>query len=198
MLVAMWFSQLNLSQNYMKRVRCIKELHSLPLKIKETVDISSKICPDLVKYFDGFSSCFILGKGTGEGLAKEGALKIKEIAYIHAEGYSASALKHGPFALLQPNFPVIVLGLDNEYFDKCLNAMEEIKARGANIIFITNKCVRNIKLKADVVIELPNGTENIGDILTIIPLQMLAYHLSIHRKINPDFPRNLAKVVSVE
>jgi glucosamine--fructose-6-phosphate aminotransferase (isomerizing) len=201
MLIANWFSQLNLSMNYMKRVRCIKELHVLPLKIKETIDISTTICPTLVKYFDGFTSCFILGKGTGEGLAKEGALKIKEISYIHAEGYSASALKHGPFALLQPKFPVIILGLDNEYFDKCINAMEEIKARGATVIFITNKYIKGytgIYEKSDVVIELPSNTEHIGDILSIIPLQLLAYYLSIHRKINPDFPRNLAKVVTVE
>jgi glucosamine--fructose-6-phosphate aminotransferase (isomerizing) len=196
MLIAMWFSQ-NQPNNYLKRVKYMDDLHKLPKCVSETIALSAKICPDLVKYFDNFSSCFLLGKGTGEGIALEGALKIKEISYIHAEGYSASSLKHGPFALLQKDFPVIIIALDNDYFDKCLNAMEEILSRGACVIFITNK-VLTAPIKATVVVQLPTNTKSIGDTLAIIPLQMLAYYLSISRGITPDFPRNLAKVVTVE
>jgi glucosamine--fructose-6-phosphate aminotransferase (isomerizing) len=196
LLIACWFSQ-NQINNYMKRVRYVKDLNKLPRLVKETIEISEKHCPELVKYFDNFSSCFIIGKGTGEGIAKEAALKIKEISYIHAEGYSSSSLKHGPFALLRKDFPTIIIGLDNDHFDKCLNALEEIKSRNGKVIFITNKELQR-KPQADYIIQLPTKTKVIGDILSIIPLQMLAYYLSLRRNINPDFPRNLAKVVTVE
>jgi glucosamine--fructose-6-phosphate aminotransferase (isomerizing) len=195
LLIALWFSQRQ-PKNYQKRVQCIRELHKLQSCVTDTIALSEKLCPQLVKYFEGWPSCFVLGKGTGEGIALEGALKIKEISYIHAEGKSASSLKHGPFALLQPGFPVILIALDNEYFDKCLNTLEELKSRKAVVIFITNTAIS--PNKADIVIQVPNDTKYIGDILCTIPLQMLAYHLSIARGLNPDFPRNLAKVVTVE
>lgn len=204
MLIACWFSQKHskISHSFgelvdKKRRKYIEELTMLPNLIQQTIDASLEICPSIVEYFDNFESCFILGKGTGEGIAKEGSLKIKEISYIHSEGYSASALKHGPFALLKKDFPVIILGMDNDHYDKCLNALEEIKSRHANVIFITNKKVPH-NLKADTVIQLPENTQKIGDILSIIPLQTLSYYLSVRRNINPDFPRNLAKVVTVE
>ena len=138
-----------------------------------------------------------LGKGTGEAVAREGALKLKEIGYIHAEGYSASSLKHGPFALLEKDFPVVIVAYDDDYFEKCMNAYEEIKARGARVVIITNSRERIHVLEGDFVIRLPT-TETTVDILATIPLQLLAYYLSIKKGINPDFPRNLAKVVTVE
>ena len=130
-------------------------------------------------------------------VAREGALKIKEIGYIHAEGYSASALKHGPFALLEPGFPVVILAMDDIYFDKCINAMEEIKSRGAHIILITNQTVRINLDPPHHIIRLPTSTQTTGDILAVIPLQILACQIAVSKGINPDFPRNLAKVVTV-
>lgn len=139
------------------------------------------------------SSCFLLGKGNGESIAREGALKIKEISYIHAEGYSTSSLKHGPFALLTKGFPVILIAPDNEYYAKSENAYEEIKSRHATIIYITDK--EGVE-KENMIRIKKNGS--FQDFLSILPLQILAYKLSLARDLNPDMPRNLAKVVTVE
>ena len=123
----------------------------------------------------------------------EGALKIKEISYIHAEGYSSSSLKHGPFALLDNTFPVILLSPYDENYVKNENVYEEMKARHAKILFITNK----INCDKENVILIPtNNTYH--ELLSIIPIQLLAYKLAINRNINPDMPKNLAKVVTVE
>ena len=120
-------------------------------------------------------------------------MKIKEISYIHAEGYNGSSLKHGPFALLSNNFPVIIIATDDSNLSKMLNAYEEIKSRNAPIIFISDKNIDYIENK--IIVE-NNGL--FSDLLSVIPLQVLAYYLSIKRNINPDFPRNLAKSVVVE
>lgn len=221
-LIACWFSQVHAKKSFnnileyhaadvakqviqetvhktMDRATAIKEFTVLQKAVQETITLSERALTDeILSYFDNFLSCFIIGKGTGEGIAREAALKIKEIAYIHAEGYSASSLKHGPFALLQKDFPVIIVALDNEYFEKCMNALQEIRSRGARIILITNRRLQH-KLDADVaLIQLPTETQMIGDILSIIPLQLLAYKLALRRGNNPDYPRNLAKVVTVE
>ena len=135
---------------------------------------------------------FILGKGKSEAIAKEGALKIKELTYIHSEGYSGSSLKHGPFALLDQNLPVILVIPNDEHYIKMMNAYEEIKSRESPILFITNK-----ESDKENVIILPNN-EIYSDLLSVIPLQVMAYYLSLERGNNPDFPRNLAKTVVVE
>jgi len=142
--------------------------------------------------FDNKNSCFILGKGRGESVAKEGSLKIKEISYIHAEGYSTSSLKHGPFALLEPEFPVILLCPNDIHYSKSMNAYEEIKSRHASIIKITNNEEEN-----KYTIKIPDNTTFLH-LLMIIPLQFLSYELALVRNLNPDMPRNLAKVVTVE
>ena len=125
-----------------------------------------------------------------ESIAHEGALKIKEISYIHCEGYSTSSLKHGPFALLSDNFPVVLIAPDDEHFIKNENAYNEIKSRNANVIWITDKHIKNS-------IKIPSN-KTYNSLLSVIPLQMLAYKLSINKGINPDMPKNLAKVVTVE
>ena len=147
----------------------------------------------ILPLFDNQNHCFILGKGKGESVAKEGALKIKEISYIHAEGYSTSSLKHGPFALLEKDFPVILLGPQDEFYNKTMNAYEEVRSRHAKIIMITD----DEKCSKENVIKIPLN-ETFRHLLCVIPLQFLANELSIRRKINPDMPRNLAKVVTVE
>ena len=193
-LIAIWFSQNN-NINNINNINYINDLRKLNIDIENTIKISNNIIPNILNCFNNKNSCFILGKGKCEAIAKEGALKIKEITYIHAEGYSTSSLKHGPFALLEKDFPVIMLGPIDENYTKVMNAYEEIKTRGSKIIFITDK---NIELNDNNhLIKIPhNNTFN--SLLCIIPIQLLAYYISIKKGINPDMPKNLAKVVTVE
>ena len=134
-----------------------------------------------------------LGKGKSEAIAKEWALKIKELTYIHSEGYSGSSLKHGPFELLDKNLPVILIILQDEHYVKMMNAYEEIKSRNSPIFVITNNNNYNVDNK----IILPYN-ELFGDLLSVIPLQLISYYISVKKGFNPDFPRNLAKTVVVE
>ena len=190
-LMSIWFSQIH-NRNENKRKEYITNLRQLPTLIKKTIEISKKEINKFINLVNK-DNLFILGKGRSEYIAKEAALKIKEISYIHAEGYSGSSLKHGPFALLSKDFPVILISPNNEHYSKMINVYEEIKSRMSPILFISDKFDCNIKN----CIILPKS--NIfGDLLSVIPLQLLAYKLSLVRNINPDFPRNLAKSVVVE
>jgi glucosamine--fructose-6-phosphate aminotransferase (isomerizing) len=193
-LMSIWFAQ-SKNMNSEKRKKYITDLRLLHFDINKTICICDDISHDILDIFEPntSNSCFILGKGKSEAIAKEGALKIKELTYIHAEGYSTSSLKHGPFALLHNGFPVIMISPNNEYYVKNNNAYEEILSRHAKIIFITDyqECD---KINS---IILPEN-KSYADLLCVIPLQMLAYKLSIKRGINPDMPQNLAKVVTVE
>lgn len=190
-MIAVWFSQIH-DKNNNKRKDYIQSLRNLPYDIKKVIDISLEK-KDLFINLLNKPSLFILGKGKSEAIAKEGSLKIKEITYIHAEGYSGSALKHGPFALLNENMPVILVSPNNEHYAKMNNAYEEIKSRFAPILFITD----NDKCKYDNTIIIPKN-KVYADLLCVIPLQIAAYYLSIERGLNPDMPRNLAKCVTVE
>ena len=150
----------------------------------------------VIQIFTEQNSCFILGKGQNDSIAKEGSLKIKEISYIHAEAYPTSSLKHGPFALLKNDFPVIIIIPDDEHFNKNQNAYCEVKSREAIIVVITNTDKFTLG-ENDFMLLVPyNKTYNA--ILNVIPLQMMAYKLAVSKRINPDMPRNLAKVVTVE
>ena len=190
-LVSVWFSQIH-NNNHNKRKEIINNLRQLPNHIKETIKISNNFITKIIDIVNK-DNLFILGKGKSEAIAREGALKIKEISYIHAEGYNGSALKHGPFALLSSNFPVILISPNNFNHTKMKNAYEEIKSRGSPIILITSdtNCINENTLI------IPHNL-NFSDLLSIIPLQLLAYRLSLIRDLNPDFPRNLAKSVVVE
>ena len=185
-MISLWFSQL---QNGIKpnHLKIIKDLTNLSKDIEETLTINIKSYVDL---FD--NNCFILGKDFDEFTAKEGALKIKELSYIHAEGYSSSSLKHGPFALLETNFPVLLISPKDKYWYKNENIYEEIKSRHATVITITNEPLE----REYTIVVSKNKTYQC--ILNMIPLQLLAYELAINLGYNPDKPRNLAKVVSVE
>lgn len=191
-LIAIWFSQ-NHHINRDKRIQYIKDLYNLNDCISELFTNLETNVENLCQVFDDQSSCFILGKGQNEALALEASLKIKEISYIHSEGYSSSSLKHGPFALLCDNFPVILIMPNDQYFDKNMNAYHEIKSRNATIIIVTNHKLKDIEN----VIYIPYN-KSYNSLLSIIPLQMLAYKLSVNKGINPDMPKNLAKVVTVE
>ena len=191
-LIAVFFSQLHNTSIELRKT-LISDLQKLPNDIKKTIEISNNELDNYLHFYNNRNSMFILGKSEGEAVAREAALKIKEITYIHAEGYSSSSLKHGPFALLNKGFPVILLSPNNEFYYKSMNIYEEIKSREATILFITD----NSKCSFENKLILPKN-ETYANLLCIIPLQLLAYKLSVNKGINPDKPKNLAKVVTVE
>lgn len=193
-MISIWFSQYR-KVHQVERLQYVKDLRRLYLDIEKTIEISKeKIDNNLCKIVNK-SSCFVLGKGIGEPIAKEGSLKIKEISYVHCEGYSASSLKHGPFALLCEGFPVILIDVNDKYHSKMKNAYEEIISRHAITIVITTENKKQ-EYKGHVIV-IPEN-KSYGELLSVIVLQMIAYKLSMFKGINPDMPKNLAKVVTVE
>ena len=190
-MIAMWFSQTYNIHNALRGdyINCLRKL---PYDIKTLLENCPKQIAGLPQLFLNNASTFILGKGDTIPVAMEAALKIKELCYIHAEGYSSSSLKHGPLALLRKDFPVIIIALDTEFYSKVLNAYEEIKSRHGAIIFVTNIPTD----KANSVI-IPHN-DYYSELLAIVPLQLLAYNISVLKGHNPDMPKNLAKVVTVE
>ena len=193
-LLAIWFAQIH-NINEVKRRKMIKDLQNLSNDFKNTIENVDEQIQEIAKEFSRYNNLFLLGKGTDECIAKEGSLKIKEISYIHSEGYSSSALKHGPFALLDENFPSIILNLHEEHKAKTLNCFEEIHSRNSPIIMISNDNFLKLNKNAIMVRVAYNGSY--ASLLGIITLQLLAYYLSVNRGINPDIPKNLAKVVTV-
>jgi glucosamine--fructose-6-phosphate aminotransferase (isomerizing) len=193
-MAAIWFSTLQ-NINEKKRVRMVSDLHNLSSDIKLTLELCSENIKEYITKINK-SNMFLLGKGSDEFIAKEGALKIKEISYIHSEGYSSSSLKHGPFALLDNNFPVIILNMDQTHRTKTLNCYQEVSSRNAPVLLITNDISISSEVSCDVIYVPEN--KSYASLLGIIPIQLLAYHLSINKGINPDKPKNLAKVVTVE
>jgi len=185
-MVAIWFSQCK-ATCIEKRKKIITDLRNLPFQIQNILDNTDKV-KALVTNLKDARSLFVLGKGKEEAIAKEAALKIKEVTYIHAEGYSSSALKHGAFALIEKRLPVILFDFEEENREKNKNAYQEISARDAMIIKISD-------LSGDLVTE-KNST--FGGLLGNVYIQLLSYYVAIENGFNPDFPRNLAKVVTVE
>lgn len=194
-MVAIWFSQIHYTNEELRN-HYISDLTLLQNNISLLLEDLEKKTDKIVSILKNTSSCFVLGKGNCEAIAKEGSLKIKEISYIHCEGYSTSSLKHGPFALLCENLPVILIVLNDEQLSKNLNAYCEIKSRNSPIIIITNYNVSEFK-DVDNVLYIPYN-KKYNNILSVIVLQMIAYKLSVSKGINPDKPKNLAKVVSVD
>ena len=139
-----------------------------------------------------------LGRKYEYPIAMEGALKLKEISYIHADGYAAGEMKHGPIALIDENMPVVFIASKSEHLDKTISNIQEVKARKGRIISITTEGDTVIKGISEHVIEIPKTHEFISPLLTVIPLQLLAYHIALKRGCNVDQPRNLAKSVTVE
>jgi glucosamine--fructose-6-phosphate aminotransferase (isomerizing) len=193
-MAAIWFSTLQ-NINEKKRVRMVSDLHNLSSDINLTLEICSENIKEYITKINK-SNMFLLGKGSDEFIAKEGALKIKEISYIHSEGYSSSSLKHGPFALLDENFPVIILNMDQTHRAKTLNCYQEVSSRNSPVLIITNDISISSEVSSDIIYVPEN--KSYASLIGIIPIQLLAYHLSISKGINPDKPKNLAKVVTVE
>lgn len=175
----------------------LSELESIPKLIEKTLKTNDAVYKIAEQYKD-VSNCLFLGRGVSFPVALEGALKLKEISYIHAEGYPAAEMKHGPIALIDKNMPVIVVAPHDNIYDKVISNICEIKARQGKIIAIVSEGDIKIKELADYVIEVPNVNEMFSPLLTTIPLQLLAYHIAVLRGCNVDQPRNLAKSVTVE
>ena len=175
----------------------VKELHEIPAKIKEVLKLNDRIA-DLARTFTYARNFLYLGRGYSYPVALEGALKLKEISYIHAEGYPAAEMKHGPIALIDSDMPVVVIATHNGMYEKVLSNIQEVKARKGKVIAVVSKGDDTISRIADEVIALPDTIECLEPLLATIPLQMLAYHVAVCKGLNVDQPRNLAKSVTVE
>lgn len=174
-----------------------KELLELPDKIQTILKETSHI-ESIAEEFKGSNNFLYLGRGLNFPVALEGALKLKEISYIHAEGYPAAEMKHGPIALIDENMPVVVIAPKDSTYDKILSNIQEVKARKGKVIAIANDDDPRITSLADHVIIVPQTIDMLSPIINVIPLQLLAYHIAVKRGCNVDQPRNLAKSVTVE
>ena len=175
----------------------VKELSMVPEKIREVLKTNEKVA-DLARTFTYARNFLYLGRGFSYPVALEGALKLKEISYIHAEGYPAAEMKHGPIALIDSDMPVVVVATHTALYEKVLSNIQEIKARKGRVIALVTKGDTTISKVADEIIELPDCLECLEPLIATIPLQLLAYHIAVCKGKNVDQPRNLAKSVTVE
>ena len=178
-------------------ISLLVELKSLPDKIKIFLNKESRIIGIAEKIYNSTNALY-LGRGLNFPVALEGALKLKEISYIHAEGYPAAEMKHGPIALIDKEMPVIVIATKKGHYEKIVSNIQEIKSRKGKIISIITQGDEIVKELSDYYIEIPESTEYFSPLFSTIPLQLLAYHIAVLRKCNVDMPRNLAKSVTVE
>jgi len=173
------------------------ELENIPSKIEEALKLDEQI-REIAAIYKDTRNFLYLGRGYNFPVALEGALKLKEISYIHAEGYPAAEMKHGPIALIDEEMPVVVLATNISAYEKIVSNIQEVKARKGKVIAVVNTGDTHIRSLADHVIEVPSTEEILSPLVTIVPLQLLAYHIAILRGCNVDQPRNLAKSVTVE
>ena len=197
MLICLRLGQIRGSLTTEEFGRVAEELEKLPKSI-ETVLLIEKAIQKIAKNYHEASNFLYLGRGYNFPVALEGALKLKEISYIHAEGYPAAEMKHGPIALIDKNMPVVVIATNKGHYEKVVSNIQEIKSREGKIIAVVTKGDKSVKALADHVIEIPEVTESLTPILASVPLQLLAYHIAVMRDCNVDQPRNLAKSVTVE
>ncbi len=175
----------------------LRELSVIPKKI-ETVLESIDLIEEIAAQYKDATNALYLGRGVNFPIALEGALKLKEISYIHAEGYPAAEMKHGPIALIDENMPVIVVAPNNGHYEKIVSNVQEVKARNGKVIAVVTKGDTEIRNAADHVIEIPETLEALTPLLTVVPLQLLSYFIAVMRGCDVDRPRNLAKSVTVE
>jgi glutamine---fructose-6-phosphate transaminase (isomerizing) len=175
----------------------LNELDALPEKIEEAL-ASDAVIVKIAEIFRDARNFLYLGRGYNFPVALEGALKLKEISYIHAEGYPAAEMKHGPIALIDSQMPVVVIATNKGTYEKVISKIQEVKARKGVIIAIVTKGDKAVKEMADYIIEVPETEEMLVPILAVVPLQLLSYHIAVMRGCNVDQPRNLAKSVTVE
>ncbi len=177
--------------------RYLQELEIIPEKVQEAL-LSNEVAKQIAETFKDAPNCLYLGRGYNFPVALEGALKLKEISYIHAEGYPAAEMKHGPIALIDAQMPVIIIAPKQGHYDKIVSNIQEIKSRSGRIIAIVTKGDTQVRDLADFVIEIPETSDALSPLITTIPLQLLSYHIAVLRGCNVDQPRNLAKSVTVE
>lgn len=177
--------------------RYLSELEMIPEKVQDALQ-TNEVTKQIASVYKDAQNCLYLGRGYNFPVALEGALKLKEISYIHAEGYPAAEMKHGPIALIDEQMPVIVIAPKQGHYDKVVSNIQEIKSRSGKIIAVVTKGDEQVRALADHVIEIPETSDALSPLLTTIPLQLLSYHIAVMRGCNVDQPRNLAKSVTVE
>jgi glucosamine--fructose-6-phosphate aminotransferase (isomerizing) len=196
-LMAFYMAQQREKLSHAQLVKLLTALDQIPDQIAQTLAINDSIKVIAEKFKDA-RNCIFLGRGSGFPVALEGALKLKEISYIHAEGYPAAEMKHGPIALIDEEMPVIVIATKNSSYEKVVSNIQEVKARKGIVLAIVTQGETELKKIADYCIEIPDADEAFLPLLATIPLQLLSYHIAVLRGCNVDQPRNLAKSVTVE
>jgi glucosamine--fructose-6-phosphate aminotransferase (isomerizing) len=196
-LIALKLGQANKSLSEERFKNYIQKMQLIPSQIQNLLNIDSKV-KEIAAIYKDAKNCLYLGRGFNFPVALEGALKLKEISYIHAEGYPAAEMKHGPIALIDENMPIFVIATNKGHYDKVVSNIQEIKSRAGKIIAIVTEGDVTVKEIADHVIEIPETEEALTPLLTTIPFQLLSYHIAVMLGKNVDQPRNLAKSVTVE
>jgi len=175
----------------------LSELENIPSRIEEVLETNEQII-SIAERFKDARNFLYLGRGSSFPVALEGALKLKEISYIHAEGYPAAEMKHGPIALIDVEMPVVVIATQGENYEKVVSNIQEVKARDGVVIAVVTEGDVHVREMADFTIEIPRSDELFVPFISVVPLQLLAYHIAVMRGCNVDQPRNLAKSVTVE
>jgi len=196
-LMAFYIAQQRGSITQSKLIEHLTELNTIPELVELALKSNDHI-KEIAEKFKDSSNCLFLGRGSSFPVALEGALKLKEISYIHAEGYPAAEMKHGPIALIDDDMPVVFIATKDSSYEKVISNIQEVKARKGHVIAIVTEGDTQVKNMADFVIEIPQTDEAFVPLLATIPLQLLAYHIAVMRGCNVDQPRNLAKSVTVE
>jgi glucosamine--fructose-6-phosphate aminotransferase (isomerizing) len=196
-LMAFYMAQQKGTITESKMIELLTELDHIPEKIQKALE-SDKLIKEVAEKIKDSRNCLFLGRGSGFPVALEGALKLKEISYIHAEGYPAAEMKHGPIALIDEEMPVVFIATQNSSYEKVISNIQEVKARKGKVIAIVTEGDTEVKKMADYCIEIPDANEAFLPLLATIPLQLLSYHIAVLRGCNIDQPRNLAKSVTVE
>jgi glucosamine--fructose-6-phosphate aminotransferase (isomerizing) len=196
-LMAFYMAQQKGTITTSKLIELLTELDNIPEKIQIALE-SNDLIKEVAEKIKDSTNCLFLGRGSGFPVALEGALKLKEISYIHAEGYPAAEMKHGPIALIDEEMPVVFIATQNSSYEKVISNIQEVKARKGKVIAIVTQGDTEVKKMADYCIEIPDANEAFLPLLATIPLQLLSYHIAVMRGCNVDQPRNLAKSVTVE
>jgi glucosamine--fructose-6-phosphate aminotransferase (isomerizing) len=196
-LMAFYIAQQRGTITESKLIEYLTELNEIPTLIEKTLKTNDHVKVIADKFKDS-TNCLFLGRGSSFPVALEGALKLKEISYIHAEGYPAAEMKHGPIALIDEDMPVVFIATKNSSYEKVISNIQEVRARGGHVIAIVSEGDTVVRDMADFVIEIPQTSEAFVPLLATIPLQLLSYHIAVMRGCNVDQPRNLAKSVTVE
>ncbi|NII84027.1 MULTISPECIES: glutamine--fructose-6-phosphate transaminase (isomerizing) [unclassified Pedobacter] len=196
-LMAFYMAQQKGTITTSKLIELLTELDHIPEKIQIALE-SNDLIKEVAEKIKDSTNCLFLGRGSGFPVALEGALKLKEISYIHAEGYPAAEMKHGPIALIDEEMPVVFIATQNSSYEKVISNIQEVKARKGKVIAIVTEGDTEVKKMADYCIEIPDANEAFLPLIATIPLQLLSYHIAVMRGCNVDQPRNLAKSVTVE